>query len=133
MDGKKIFWKLVAPCCSYGHKTVSIYVSSNITINKIVDDDAIKMYGSALQSKYKNMWPPYNSRLLPSVKPKCYCLIEVLNITVPGILPSTQTHTALQSSRQNLCVVRQLVWGLYTTYILLMSSWDSSWVIGKLH
>lgn len=133
VDNKKNLKKLVAPCCSYGHKPGSMYVSSNITINKIVDNVAIKKYGSTLQSKYRNMWPSYNSRLLLSVKPKSFSFNWSVNITVPGILPSIQTHAALQTSRQNLHVVRQLVWALYTIYILLKSSRHSSWVIGKLH
>lgn len=90
VDGKKKMGKLVAPCCSCSHKTVSIYFSSNITINNIVNNVAITMYRSAQQSKYNNTWPSYNNRL-PSVKPKSHLLIEVLNITVPGILPGIHT------------------------------------------
>lgn len=92
MEKKKIIKKLLAPCCSYGHKTWSMYVPSNITINEIVNKVAIKLYRFALQSKYKNMLPSYNSRL-HSVKLKSYLLIEVSNITVPGILPSIQTDS----------------------------------------
>jgi len=106
---EKNFWKLVAPCCNYGHKTMTIYVSSNKTLNKIVNNVAIKMYGSALQRKYKSVLSSYKSRLIPSVKSKSYLLIEVFSITVPSMLPSIQTHTALQTSRQHLRVVRHLV------------------------
>lgn len=84
----------------------------------IVDDVAITMYGSALQRKYKNMWPLYNSRL-PSVKSKSYLLIEMLNITVPGILPSTHTHTALETARQNIHASDS--WSDQTAYILFTS------------
>lgn len=84
--GKKKFWKLVAPCCNNGHKTVSVYVSSNTTINKA----AIKRYRSAPQSKCKNMWPSHRSRLLPSAKAKSYLLPEVLNTAVLAQCPPSR-------------------------------------------
>lgn len=121
------FLETSSSCCTYDHKTVSVYVSSNITINKIVDNDVIKMYRSALQSV---MWSSCNSRPLPPVNPKSYLLFEVLNTTDPDTLPSILTYTALQTSRQNLHVARSKSCMPFTSYLCLDG--NSSCVKGNL-
>lgn len=85
MEKKKIK-TIVAPCCSYGHKTRCLYICVFLLLQasmKIVSYVAIKLYGSALRSKYKDKLLPYDSILLCSVKPKSYLLIEVLKLCLP--------------------------------------------------
>lgn len=85
MEKKKIK-TIVAPCCSYGHKTRCLYISMFLLLQgsmKIVSNVAIKLYGSALRSKYKDKLLPYDSILLCSVKPKSYLLIEALKLCLP--------------------------------------------------
>lgn len=83
---------VVAPCCSYGHKTRCWYVSSNTSINENSQYVTIKLYRSTLQRKYKNSFLPYNSILLCSVKPKSYLPTEVSKLYLPYFPPSKQTH-----------------------------------------
>lgn len=84
--GEKKIKTIVAPCCSYGHKTRCLYICMFLLLQasmKIVSNVAIKLYGSALRSKYKDKLLPYDSTLLCSVKPKSYLLIEVLKLCLP--------------------------------------------------
>lgn len=84
--GEKKIKTIVAPCCSYGHKTRCLYICMFLLLQasmKIVSYVAIKLYGSALRSKYKDKLLPYDSILLCSVKPKSYLLIEVLKLCLP--------------------------------------------------
>lgn len=84
--GEKKIKTIVAPCCSYGHKTRCLYICVFLLLQasmKIVSYVAIKLYGSALRSKYKDKLLPYDSTLLCSVKPKSYLLIEVLKLCLP--------------------------------------------------
>lgn len=78
---------------------------------KILSNVVIKVYGSALWSKYKDKLLPYNCTFLCSVKPNPYLLIEVSKLYTIYMLLKPSWHSSW--------VIGKLNWGC-------CSEWEAS-------